>query len=95
MVGGTSARLDTIGSIVKNPDTVLRRVDSSRLCPWEGQKKAAREVGHGFQKVFGNVRREGGVSAKLETVDDGDEGVLSSLQRGAQMRFERLHDGIM
>jgi hypothetical protein len=77
--------LDAIGSVVKDPNAVLRRVDSSRLGPWKGQKEATREIRHGFQKLFGNVRREGSVFAKLEAIDDRDKSVLSSFQRGAQI----------
>jgi hypothetical protein len=92
---GASIRLDAIGSIVKDPNAVLRGVDCPRLCPWKGQKKAARKVGHGFQKVFRDVGREGSIVAKLKTVDDRDESFLSSLQRRAQVRFEGAHDGIL
>jgi hypothetical protein len=93
--GGFGARLDAVGSVVKDPDAVLRGVDSSGLRPWKGQKKAARKVGHGFKKVFRDVRREGGVLAKLETIDDGDQSVLSGLQRGAQVGLHGVHGEIM
>ena len=74
---------------------MLRWIDGSWFGPWKRQKQATGEVRHGGEKVFGDVWREWCVVAELETVDDGDESVLGSVQGRAQVGFDRAHVEVM